>query len=62
MLEGVKIGVNGPLFKDSVAQAGIYETMRRLLLMGVHYIELSQIRPGSGYGERAASGHGGFWN
>lgn len=43
MLEDVKIGVNGPLFKDSVAQAGIYETMRRLLLMGVHYIELSQI-------------------
>lgn len=43
MLEGVKIGVNGPLFKESVGRVGIYETMRTLEKMGVHYIELSQI-------------------
>ncbi len=39
----VKIGVNTPLLKESIAEIGIYETMRKVRDMGYHYIEISQI-------------------
>ena len=39
----VKIGVNTPLLKESIAEIGIYETMRKVADMGYHYIEISQI-------------------
>lgn len=39
----LKIGVNTPLLKESIAEIGIYETMRKVSDMGYHYIEISQI-------------------
>ena len=39
----LKIGVNTPLLKESIAEIGIYETMRKVADMGYHYIEISQI-------------------
>lgn len=38
-----KIGANAPIFKQSIAQIGVYETMRKLNELGIHYIENSQM-------------------
>ena len=38
-----KIGANAPIFKESIAEVGVYETMRKLHDLGIHYIENSQM-------------------
>jgi len=38
----VKIGVNFPLLKETIAQVGVYEALRLAHQIGFHYFELSQ--------------------
>lgn len=41
--EGLKIGVNAPLFLDKIKEIGIYETLRKVKEIGFNVIELSQV-------------------
>ena len=39
----LKIGVNTPLLKESIAEIGIYDTLKWVAEIGYHYIEVSQV-------------------
>ena len=47
----LKIGVNTPLLKESIAEIGIYDTLKWVAEIGYHYIEVSQCPDQSGDGK-----------